>query len=111
MAGLEFHVLIGRDRAHQRGETARRKTIDALLEHARITDRVEGIFDTAIAQPLDLANRVDRRSVDRVGGAEVLRDRELAVANVHRDDLPRAGDPRPLDHRNPDAACAKYRDG
>jgi hypothetical protein len=61
VAGFEFNVLIRWDCADQRGETARREAIDTLLEHARITDRVEGVFDAAIAQAFDLANRINGR--------------------------------------------------
>jgi hypothetical protein len=110
MPRLEFYLLIRRNCADQRGETARRKAIDTLLEHARIPDRIEGIIDAAVAQPFDLAHRVHRRPIEGIGRPEVFRDLELALTNVHRDDLARAGDPRPLDHRNPHAARAKYRD-
>src|SRR5215831_3471002 len=49
--------------------------------------------------------------VDRVGGAEVARERELGVEEVARDDLAGAGEARALDDVEPDAAAADHDDG
>jgi len=38
----------------------------------------------------------------------MLRDFELAVTNIDRNNLPRACNPRTLNHRDAHAACAKY---
>src|ERR1700730_1206184 len=108
VAGVELDLLSRRNSPYQRSGAARRQAIKALLRHLPVADRLEGIIDAAFAQALDLPDRVARRGIDRVSGAEVFRHLELVIEQVNRDYLPGAGDARSLDDRKADASRAEH---
>ena len=87
--------LAARREPDQRQRPARGEQRQPELERRAAADDVEG--------------EVDRPFAD-VGRAEALRLLELALVEVDRADLRGAGDPRALDHREPDRAAADHRD-
>ena len=101
-----------------------RRSKSVLERHDRLRSRLgqadvderAGVPEHARALPRSRAGRRRRRRSraarlgTRVGRAEAARGLELALVEVERVDLGGAGDPRALDHREPDGAAADHAD-
>ncbi len=68
------------------------------------------MVDAAPGTGPHLAGDVDGRCVDDVGGAPLARELELGGVAVDRDDRRGAGEPRPGDHLQANAAAADHAD-
>ena len=88
---------------------ARADRVDDLERRRLAADRVERVVHAAPLRQLPRAlDHVVVFAVQGVGRAELLRELELVVEEVAGEDHPGAGEPRALDHVEPDAAAADH---
>src|SRR3990172_5746970 len=93
--------------ADDRRRAAGAQAVEALLRRLLQPDRLERVVDAARRHVADRPDGLARRGVDDVGGAQLARRGELVLVHVDGDDHARAGDARPLDGAEADAAGAE----
>jgi hypothetical protein len=78
------------------------------LERLRRSRHLEGVVDAAERHVASRLHRIDAARRDRVAGAELARQRELALVEIDGDDSRRAGRDRAQQRGEPDAAEADH---